>query len=113
MYNKKEGIMTTDITTKTAEQRQQDIKTILQDIDNNVISRHIPADITAIITAMAGMPVRDLIPPTQTISPTTTREIETKRGAKLYEVYTTGYGLLPVKRAGAHTIEIKLSVMIR
>ena len=93
---------------KTEEQRKADISKLFQDIDNNILNA--PEDVQKLVTALNGLPVKDLLDADMVCNGC--EVVETKKGKTLYKVFSTGFSSVPIKRAGNRTLCAKVEVFI-
>lgn len=101
------------MSTKTAEERQSEVKSILQDLDNKalVIEKDIPAEIVDITNKLKDVKIRDIFADeliAQMLSP-----ITCKNGNVMYKLFDTGFALKPMKKVGSKMLSIKMQIILR
>mgnify|MGYP001430039205 CR=1 FL=1 len=104
---------------KTYAERMAEVNKLFGSIDASNIGT-IPADVVALVNTLDGLNVRDLLCDDEgkalealQVESRKVRQIVTKKGNTLYEVYSSGFGLTPLRKAGKHTLEVKVSLLLR
>ena len=98
---------------KTVEQRKADISVMFERIDSNSITlTALPQDIQTLTATLKGGNVIDLLSKAGLpLFDGSAHAITTKKTKRsLYEVYTTGYSLMPIGKIGTRTIVAKISL---
>ena len=100
---------------KTAQQRQVEVASMLKSIDS-AVSAEMPKDIAEIVSKFDGVNAVDLlkVASDMVLNKSAVREITTKKGATLYEIFTTGgFGLKKLGKVNNRTLEVKVSMFLR
>jgi|WetSurMetagenome_2_1015567.scaffolds.fasta_scaffold134637_3 hypothetical protein len=104
--------MSNTINGKTVEQRRTEIQAKLRTVEN-ALPNSIPADIASIVNDFEGINVLELLG-NMPVSKAGVREVTTKKGKKLYEIFSTGgFELKDIGQINGHTLAAKVSVFIR
>jgi len=98
---------------KTAEQRASEVKSILADIDAKKIADvNVPLDIKELYGKLEGYSIRELVPENWVIDKL--EQVISKDGKKtFYNIFTTGFGLADVKKAGNRKLRLKLQLFLQ